>query len=710
MADHTTAVRVRHDSPARWVSVLAFALSCLGLGTSLASLVDYLGADPDVLRRLGLRDRPRVGVGVSARDPDAGVRRRVLRRDGRLAVGRATAPAARDRARRCRVGARPGRRAGVRIQAWCKLCMVADSSATALALCVPGRRTVDAADGLARCWERDRRRVAARVRDRDGAIGRAGRDRTAQSARGRARRRHACTATWSVTIVEFVDFECPFCRRLAPELAAAVDHATTNVAVIRKMVPLGMHPHARTAALAWCCADAQGKGDAMAKALFDAPPDELTPEGCERIAAQVGCDLDRYREALADPATMRASTATRPTRKLRVRMRCRPCSSAPAVHRRKLQRRRFACRDRSATRTATAMPLACPANGSRTGPASRRLASEFHRSLRRARRAGEPVRRLTPHMDMSKLRSLVALTLSACAPDLVLRGSASRPNRSCLRLARRRSRCRSPVSSRRDCSATAGRSGSCVTYDGTTSVVSAVARHVRSGATLFAAEAALVRWIPRTRRMLAEDVAYDEAGHVPRVRERSRSATTTARASSSQHLTNATSTRSRSSSNAIGSRVGARLPAAPVAGESRWGNGISRRTSARELSPAGRRASPSRRRDRRRARSAGRQLRGRHRFARAIDRRHATRLCRQPRCAACDASSPRALGVAPVPVSAHAVHAESGTLLVRREPDGLAVIATSLAARAATSAICDRSRPAAGTCGSARRDRRRARR
>ncbi|MBV8760825.1 MAG: thioredoxin domain-containing protein [Deltaproteobacteria bacterium] len=101
-----------------------------------------------------------------------------------------------------------------------------------------------------------------------------------------------------VTVVEFVDFECPFCRALAPKLAEALRQAHVPVRVVRKMVPLPMHPHALPAALAWCCAAAQGKGDAMADALFAAPADELTTEGCEKIAAQVGCDVDRYRREL----------------------------------------------------------------------------------------------------------------------------------------------------------------------------------------------------------------------------------------------------------------------------------------------------------------------------------------------------------------------------------------------------------------------------
>src|SRR5262249_61195791 len=81
-------------------------------------------------------------------------------------------------------------------------------------------------------------------------------------------------------------------------LTTAIAHLQSPVRVVRKMLPLSMHPHAMPAALAYCCADAQGKGDAMAEALFAAPADQLTPDGCEQLAAGVGCDLDRYRRDL----------------------------------------------------------------------------------------------------------------------------------------------------------------------------------------------------------------------------------------------------------------------------------------------------------------------------------------------------------------------------------------------------------------------------
>ena len=158
------------------------------------------------------------------------------------------------------------------IGAWCKLCLVVDPAAIVLAVTAGRERPrltwlaapALAAVGLVLVWWTHEAMPPAATMPPD-------------------------------AIVEYLDFECPFCRELAPKLAAALPADAT---VVRKMVPLPMHPHAMTAALAWCCADAQGKGDAMAAALFAAPPDELTPAGCERIAETVGCDLARYRHDL----------------------------------------------------------------------------------------------------------------------------------------------------------------------------------------------------------------------------------------------------------------------------------------------------------------------------------------------------------------------------------------------------------------------------
>lgn len=101
------------------------------------------------------------------------------------------------------------------------------------------------------------------------------------------------------TIVEFVDFECPFCRRQQEAVSTVAASYGARVRIVRKHVPLPFHTHARDAAVAACCADEQGKGEAMSEALFRA--EDLTPEGCEAVARSVGLDLHAYRACLASP-------------------------------------------------------------------------------------------------------------------------------------------------------------------------------------------------------------------------------------------------------------------------------------------------------------------------------------------------------------------------------------------------------------------------
>lgn len=106
-----------------------------------------------------------------------------------------------------------------------------------------------------------------------------------------------------VTVVDFVDFECPFCRMTHAELAPLLAERKEKVHVARKHVPLRMHPHAFDAARAACCAENAGKGDEYAEALFTTPPDELTPENCEKLAKEKGLDPKRFHDCMRDPST-----------------------------------------------------------------------------------------------------------------------------------------------------------------------------------------------------------------------------------------------------------------------------------------------------------------------------------------------------------------------------------------------------------------------
>jgi predicted DsbA family dithiol-disulfide isomerase/uncharacterized membrane protein len=111
------------------------------------------------------------------------------------------------------------------------------------------------------------------------------------------------TGRGKVTVVDFVDFECPFCRMTHHEVKPLFEERKDKLRVARKQVPLRMHPHALDAAKAACCGEALGKGDEIADALFEAPPEELTREGCEKLAQTHGLDPAKFRACVDDPAT-----------------------------------------------------------------------------------------------------------------------------------------------------------------------------------------------------------------------------------------------------------------------------------------------------------------------------------------------------------------------------------------------------------------------
>ena len=287
-------------SPSGKLSGAAVAVAIVGLGASVASLVDYLGASPAFCAETGCAT-----VRESAWSHPLGVPMPLL---GiaffAAAVGLGFVEAPRLRRSLAGLGALwalllIGMQAFA-IGAWCKLCVVADLAAIAYAITALAGATalrfsiwrgvaltswLAAAIAILALWTH-----APRSAEPPPSSGLPGFVDAAQ-VRGTA------------TVVEVVDFECPFCRRMQERLDAAIHQVGAPVRVVRKMFPLSMHPHAMPAALAYCCADAQGKGDAMAAALFTAPTEDLTPDGCERLALSVGCDLERYRRDLAGAAT-----------------------------------------------------------------------------------------------------------------------------------------------------------------------------------------------------------------------------------------------------------------------------------------------------------------------------------------------------------------------------------------------------------------------
>ena len=105
-----------------------------------------------------------------------------------------------------------------------------------------------------------------------------------------------------VTVVEFADFECPFCQRIAPELDALWQKRQTSVRFVYKFMPLSMHPHGEIAARAAIAAQAQGKFWEMHDKLF-ANGEHLDDAAILAYAKAIGLDLDRFRADLQSPAT-----------------------------------------------------------------------------------------------------------------------------------------------------------------------------------------------------------------------------------------------------------------------------------------------------------------------------------------------------------------------------------------------------------------------
>lgn len=100
-----------------------------------------------------------------------------------------------------------------------------------------------------------------------------------------------------VTIVEWADFECPFCRAFSPVLDELVHKYPTQVRLVYKFYPLSAHPHGEIAARAAVAAMDQGKFWEMHHLLFE-NQEHLEQSDLERYAKQLGLDLAKFRAAL----------------------------------------------------------------------------------------------------------------------------------------------------------------------------------------------------------------------------------------------------------------------------------------------------------------------------------------------------------------------------------------------------------------------------
>jgi len=92
-----------------------------------------------------------------------------------------------------------------------------------------------------------------------------------------------------ITLLEFSDFECPYCARFIPTVNQIKDAYPNDVTVVFKHFPLSFHPLAKPAAVATECAAEQGKFWEMHDAIFKLNEQQkFTLENIKAAAIEVG--------------------------------------------------------------------------------------------------------------------------------------------------------------------------------------------------------------------------------------------------------------------------------------------------------------------------------------------------------------------------------------------------------------------------------------
>ena len=103
-----------------------------------------------------------------------------------------------------------------------------------------------------------------------------------------------------VTLVEYGDYECPYCGQAEVAIRELLESLGDDVRYVWRNLPLNdVHPHAQMAAEAAEAAAAQGAFWEMHDKLID-HQDELTPPAIERYAKEIGLDVERFLDELHD--------------------------------------------------------------------------------------------------------------------------------------------------------------------------------------------------------------------------------------------------------------------------------------------------------------------------------------------------------------------------------------------------------------------------
>jgi protein-disulfide isomerase len=106
-----------------------------------------------------------------------------------------------------------------------------------------------------------------------------------------------------VTVVEFTDYQCPFCRRFEADSFAQLKKEyidTGKVRFVSRDLPLDFHPNAPAAAMAARCAGDQHKFWEMRDAMMLDTATDLGPESILKYGQKTNLEMTAFRTCLSD--------------------------------------------------------------------------------------------------------------------------------------------------------------------------------------------------------------------------------------------------------------------------------------------------------------------------------------------------------------------------------------------------------------------------
>ncbi len=109
-----------------------------------------------------------------------------------------------------------------------------------------------------------------------------------------------------VVMVEYSDFQCPYCSKHHPTLEKVYAEYGDQIAWVYRHFPLSFHPNAEPTALASECASEQGKFWEFADAMFAGQSDNLESDAATatafvtKTATSLKLDMTKFNKCVAD--------------------------------------------------------------------------------------------------------------------------------------------------------------------------------------------------------------------------------------------------------------------------------------------------------------------------------------------------------------------------------------------------------------------------